>query len=224
VTILSLKHIVYTHEKNKVTVLDDITADFEAGKVYVILGKSTEKSTLLALLAGIDTVSKGTIMYKNQNFQKIDRDRYRRTEVGTIFQQYNLIPEASALMMFKLLSWKQGNDTERFLSCLKKVGVDEKQANKKIKNLSFTNQQRVCLAKAVLNNPEIIILDAPEITLNHLSLEAVMTYLRMYAKNENKCVIIGSQSNEVAACADELWGLNGGKLSFIKDNTKNDGS
>ncbi|MGG5343094.1 hypothetical protein IGI58_000922 [Enterococcus sp. AZ020] len=223
-TILSLKNIVYTHKKSKVTMLKGITVDFSAGKVYGILGENNaEKTALLALLAGFGKISNGDVLFKNQNFQKIDRDRYRRKEVGTVFQQYNLLSDASALTMFKLLSWRQGNDTEQFLKRLKEVGINEKQASRKIKKLSAADQQKVSLAKATLNDPEIILLDAPEKTLSELSLEAIMAYLCVYAKNENKCIIIGSQSQKIAAYVDELWGLNGGKLSFIKDNTEIDG-
>lgn len=222
--ILSLKNIVYTHKKNNVTVLDDLTIEFSSGKVYGILGKSeVGKTTLLALIAGLDTVNSGGIFFKNQNLENLDRDNYRRHEIGTIFQQYNVFLNETALTTLKLCtpsSVTKGNSY--FYDVLKKVGIDEKVANRKIKKISISNQQRIYLAKAIVNDPEIVLIDEPIKSLSELSLNMVMEYIRIYAKNENKCIIISSQSKAIAEYVDELWGLNGGKLSFIKDNVEQD--
>lgn len=221
-TILSLKNIVYTQKKNKMTVLEDVTIAFSTGKVYGILGKSGEgKTTLLALLAGISTVDSGSILFKEQSLERIERDQYRRKEIGTVFQQYNVLPQVTALSFLKLCadsSAKKKYDDHYFYERLKKVGIDEKLAKKPIKKLSVSNQQRVYLAKAIVNDPQIILLDEPTKSLSELPLVMVMNYLRKYAKNENKCIIVSSESKEVADYVDELWGLNGRKLSFIKDN------
>lgn len=222
--ILSLKNIVYTHKKNNVTVLDDVTIDFSLGQVYGILGKSgAGKTTLLALLAGLDKVSSGDILFKNRNLNAINRDHYRQQEIGAIFQQYNVLSNETALTMLKLCalnSTVQEKDERYFYEALKKVGINEKLAKQKIKKLSVANQQRVYLAQAVIKDPKIILIDEPVESLSELSLEMVMEYIRIYAKNENKCVIISSRSKAIAEYVDELWGLNGGKLSFIKDNVE----
>ena len=76
------------------------------------------------------------------------------------------------------------------------------------------------MAQAVIKDPKIVLIDEPIESLSELSLEMVMEYIRIYAKNENKCVIISSRSKAIAEHVDELWGLNGGKLSFIKDNVE----
>ncbi|WP_086281792.1 MULTISPECIES: ATP-binding cassette domain-containing protein [unclassified Enterococcus] len=222
--ILSLKNIVYTHKKNNVTVLDDVTIDFSLGQVYGVLGKSgAGKTTLLALLAGLDKVSSGDILFKNHNLNAINRDHYRQQELGAIFQQYNVLSNETALTMLKLCalnSTVQGKGDPYFYEALKKVGINEKLAKQKIKKLSVANQQRVYLAQAVIKDPKIVLIDEPIESLSELSLEMVMEYIRIYAKNENKCVIISSRSKAIAEHVDELWGLNGGKLSFIKDNVE----
>lgn len=221
--ILSLKNIVYTNKKNDVTVLNDITIDFSLGKVYGILGKQgAGKTTLLALIAGLDTVDSGAILFKNQNLEDIDRDNYRRQEIGTVFQHYNVLSNETALTTLKLcMSNTVTKGNSYFYEALKKVGIDEKVANQKIKKIAVSNQQRVYLAKAIINDPEIVLIDEPAASLSELSLEMIMEYIRIYAKNENKCVVISSQSKAIAEYVDELWGLNGGKLSFIKDNIEN---
>ncbi|MET3563907.1 ABC-type lipoprotein export system ATPase subunit [Enterococcus rotai] len=224
VMILSLKNIVYTHKKNKETVLDDVTIDFSLGKVYGILGKSgVGKTTLLALIAGMDKVSSGELLFKRCNLTKLDRDRYRRQEIGAIFQQYNVLSNETAVTMLKLCTLN--SDTQRksdgyFYEALRKVGLDEKLANQKIKKMSVSNRQRVYLAQAVINDPKIMLIDDPVESLSELSLDVVMEYIRIYAKNEDKCIIIASRSKVIAEYVDELWGLNGGKLSFIKDNVE----
>ena len=223
--ILSLKNIVYTHKKNNVTVLDNVTIDFSRGNVYGILGKpGVGKTTLLALIAGMDTVSSGTILFKHQNLETLDRDLYRQQEIGTIFQQYNVLLNETALATLNLCTPNATMQVQRndfFYEALKKVGIDKKLANQKIKKLSTANQQRVYLAKAMINDPKIVLIDEPMESLSELSLKMVMEYIRIYAENENKCIIITSQSKAIAEGVDELWGLNGGKLSFIKNNVAN---
>ncbi|EPI11638.1 ATP-binding cassette domain-containing protein [Enterococcus faecalis] len=222
--ILSLKNIVYTHKKNNLTVLEDVTIDFSLGQVYGILGKrGAGKTTLLALLAGLDKVSSGDIFFEKHNLNTINRDHYRQQEIGAIFQQYNVLSNATALTMLKLCalnSTVQGKGDPYFYEALKKVGINEKLAKQKIKKLSVTNQQRVYLAQAAIKDPKIVLIDEPVESLSKLSLKMVMECIRIYAKNENKCVIISSRSKTIAEYVDELWGLNGGKLSFIKDNVE----
>lgn len=222
--ILSLKNVVYTHKKNKVTILDDITIDFSLGKIYGILGKSgAGKTTLLTLITGMNKVNSGELFFKNCNLNKIDRDRYRRQEIGTIFKRYNVLSNETTLNMLKLYTLNsdaQKKSDDYFYEELKKIGLEEKLANQKIKKMSDSNRQRVYLAQAIINKPKIILIDDPVESLSELSLDMVMEYLRIYAENENKCIIITSRSKVIAEYVDELWGLNGGKLSFIKDNVE----
>lgn len=223
-TILSLKNVVYTNKRSDITILNDVTIDFLPGKIYGILGKSgAGKSTLLALLAGLETVTTGQIYFEDQDLTSLDRDTYRREELGTIFQRFNLLTNGSVL---DALQMSLGRIDERrknkqfFYNSLKKAGLDEKVAHQKVKKLSISNQQRIYLVNALINDPKIILIDEPAEALSELSLEMVMCFLRLYAKNENKCIIISSQVKTIADDVDELWGLNGGKLSFIKDNTE----
>lgn len=221
-TILSLKNVVYTNKRSDITILNDLTIDFLPGKIYGILGKSgAGKSTLLALLAGLETATSGKIYFEDQDLTSIDRDAYRREELGTIFQRFNLLTNGTVLDALQMSVGRtdKSRKNKRFLyNSLKKVGLDEKVAHQKVKKLSNSNQQRIYLINALINDPKIILIDEPAEALSELSLEMVMCFLRIYAKNENKCIIISSKGKTIADDVDELWGLNGGKLSFIKDN------
>ena len=97
-SILHLEHISYTYEKSETPVLRDITADFEAGKMYAVIGKSgAGKSTLLSLVSGLDVCREGTISYNGENLKCINRDKYRALNIGVVFQSYNLLLNASAV-------------------------------------------------------------------------------------------------------------------------------
>lgn len=97
-SILQLNNVSYTYEKSETPVLRGINADFEAGKMYAIIGKSgAGKTTLLSLLSGLDVCGQGTILYNGEDLKSINRDRYRALNIGVVFQSYNLLLNASAV-------------------------------------------------------------------------------------------------------------------------------
>jgi putative ABC transport system ATP-binding protein len=97
-SLLSLKNVSYKYEDSNKEVLKDIDINFEKGKVFGIVGKSgAGKSTLLSLISGLDTCTKGELLYKDKNLKSLDRDIYRAKDVGVIFQGYNLLTNATAL-------------------------------------------------------------------------------------------------------------------------------
>ena len=97
-SILQLNNVSYTYEKSETPVLRGISADFEAGKMYAIIGKSgAGKTTLLSLLSGLDVCGQGTILYNGEDLKSINSDRYRALNIGVVFQSYNLLLNASAV-------------------------------------------------------------------------------------------------------------------------------
>lgn len=218
-TILSLKKVVYTNKRTNTHILNEVTADFSPGKIYGIFGKSgSGKTILLALLAGLDKVNSGNIFFEGQDLAKINCDVYRRKNVGSIFQQPNLLVENTVLASMQLHLENPERNKSFYYDYLRKFDLDEKIAHQKIKNLPLAVQQKLCLANAIIHHPTVVFIDEPTEVFSQLSLKKVLNFLRIYAKNENKCIIISTQNKEVADNVDELWGLNGGKLSFIKDN------
>lgn len=97
-SILQLNNVSYTYEKSETPVLRGISADFEAGKMYAVIGKSgAGKTTLLSLISGLDVCGQGAILYNGEDLKSINRDRYRALNIGVVFQSYNLLMNASAV-------------------------------------------------------------------------------------------------------------------------------
>ncbi|KEZ84972.1 ABC transporter [Clostridium sulfidigenes] len=225
-SLLSLKDVNYRYENGKKDVFSNININFEKGKVYGIVGKSgAGKSTLLSLISGLDTCTKGEVLYKDTNLKSIDKDLYRANDIGVIFQGYNLLLNATAkeniLLSMNISSVKEKNKNNYVYNLLKDVGIDLDTANRKILNLSGGEQQRIGIARAIAHNPDIIIADEPTGNLDNETEEKIMDILLSLAHNHNKCVIIVTHSKKVCTYLDEIWGLQSGKLLFIKSHTNN---
>lgn len=220
-SILKIDKVSYHYVERGREVLKDITVEFEEGKVYSIVGKSgAGKSTILSLLAGLGHPTKGSIIFHQNNIKDLNLDQYRAKSIGIIFQDYNLLTTATAidnvLLAMDISEYKHTNKKEYAYQILEKVGIDHETANRKVLKLSGGEQQRVGIASAISHEPDIIIADEPTGNLDQETEGNIMGILTSLAHNENKCVIIVTHSREVAAYADELWGLNQGKLTFIK--------
>lgn len=224
-SILHLEHISYTYEKSQTPVLRDITADFEAGKLYAVIGKSgAGKTTLLSLISGLDVCSHGTILYNGEDLKSINRDRYRALSIGVVFQSYNLLLNASAVENVVLSMNLSGNrNPDRKLTAyrlLEKVGIDRSTADRKILKLSGGEQQRTGIARALSHNPDILIADEPTGNLDESTEEEIMQLLTNLVKKENRCVIIVTHSHKAASYADEVLGLSGGRLITVNQQPR----
>jgi putative ABC transport system ATP-binding protein len=213
--ILTLKNVAYRYEGAKKNALTNVNAEFESGKVYAIAGKSgSGKSTLLSLIAGLDTCSNGTIRYKETDLKELDRDAYRSTNIGVIFQAYNLLNNATAvenLLLSMYISNKKPSKNQAF-ALLEKVGIDREKASRKILKLSGGEQQRVGIARALAHNPDILIADEPTGNLDNDTENEVLDMFTSFARNDNKCVIIVTHSPKVAATADIKLNMREGTL------------
>ena len=220
-SVLSIKNISYQYEGTRKSILKNISADFESGKVYVLMGKKKKKkSTVLSLISGLDLPTGSEILFEGKSLRQLDRDEYRAKSIGVIFQGYNLLTNATALeniMLSMNISGSREKDKKKVaLNLLQKVGIDKETAKRKVLKLSGGEQQRVGIARAISHNPQIVIADEPTGNLDGDTEENIMSILQKLAHDENKCVIVVTHSKQVSQYADELWGLNQGNLVFVK--------
>ena len=225
-SLLSLKNVTYKYEGTKKNVLKGVSADFEAGNVYSIVGKSgSGKSTLLSLIAGLDICTGGEILHHNISLKNIDRDRYRAKEIGVVFQAFNLITNATAvenIILSMNISGTREKDKKRFAyALLERMGIDRETADRKVLKLSGGEQQRVGIARALSHNPDIIIADEPTGNLDKDTESDILNILTSLAhdseeKGGGRCVIIVTHSQKVSSIADAVLSMNGGSLSIVK--------
>jgi putative ABC transport system ATP-binding protein len=217
---LEIVNVSYRYEGGDEMVLKNINAGFERGKVYTVIGQSgAGKSTLLSLISGLDTCKDGNIFYNGKNLREIDRDDYRSKHIGVIFQSYNLLLNSTAVYNITLsMNISESNIKEKramkdyAYSLLQKVGIDRETADRKILKLSGGEQQRVGIARALSHDPDIIIADEPTGNLDTETENAVLEILSKLAREDNKCVIIVTHSENVTSIADEIIGIRGGRL------------
>jgi putative ABC transport system ATP-binding protein len=217
---LEIADVTYRYDGGTESVLKDVSAVFERGKVYTIIGQSgAGKSTLLSLISGLDVCKEGEVYYNGKNLRQLDRDEYRAKSIGVIFQGYNLLLNSTAIYNITLSMSISESDIkgkkekkEVGYSLLRKVGIDRETADRKILRLSGGEQQRVGIARALSHDPDVIIADEPTGNLDAETEAAVLQILTRLAHEENKCVIIVTHSENVTAVADEVIGIRAGRL------------
>lgn len=211
-SILKLENISYHYDRNKVMVLDKLNMDFDEGKIYTIVGKSgAGKTTLLSVLSSLAAPTDGKIFLNDKDITKIDRYKFRSKYVGVIFQSFNLLTHLTALENVILsmdISGKKFNRPKKeiALELLRKVGLDEEEAKRRVLKLSGGQQQRVAIARALSYDPDIILADEPTGNLDGETQDEIIGIFRMLAE-EGKCVIIVTHSPDVAKASDITYEL-----------------
>ena len=208
-SILSLQNISFSY--GSTPVLDDISYEFEKGKMYCIIGKSgAGKTTLLSLLSGLASPTKGSIIYDGKDIAKTDKYTFRSKYIGVVFQSFNLLTKFTAIenvmLSMDIAGVKKIDKKKRALELLASVGLDEDEAMRRVLHLSGGQQQRVAIARALSYDPQIILADEPTGNLDGETQKEIMDIFRDLANN-GKCVILVSHSPEVAEMCDERYEL-----------------
>ena len=212
--ILKLENVGYRYKDapKDSFVFKNINYEFEQGKTYAIKGKSgSGKTTLLSLITGLEKCTEGGILYDGKNLKKMNLDRYRNTDIGIVFQSYNLLPRLTAIeniiVSMEISKIKVKNKKEKALELMKSVGLSEEHAKRKILKLSGGEQQRIAIARSLSYNPKIIIADEPTGNLDKETEKEILKIFKHLAKDENKCVIIVTHSENVCNEVDEVYEL-----------------
>lgn len=198
---LTVEEVSYWYDDCNNPLYQDVTLKFVVGKSYVIVGSSgTGKTTLLALLAGLDRSKKGRICYQGKTLEKIGLNNYRNQYVSIVFQSYNLLEYMSALdnvlAILQITRSKHAKDKEYALAMLAKIGIAEQLALKNVKLLSGGQQQRVAIARAMCCDAPIVVADEPTGNLDEQNTYEVMALFEQLAHQQNKCVIIVTHEKE----------------------------
>ena len=214
--VLEIQDLKYSYD-NKKNVLNGINAQMELGKIYVILGTSgCGKTTLLSLLGGLDSASKGKILFNGKDIAEKGLENHRRNHVSFIFQAYNLIDYMTPLENVKLTSKLPPEPI------LEKMGLTKEEMKRNVLQLSGGQQQRVAIARALASEAPVILADEPTGNLDEDTAMSIMQILENNVRQMNKCAIIVTHSNEIAKRADVILQLKRGTLQKIENQKKND--
>ena len=211
--------------KNKIVANNDINLSIEQGELIIIVGASgAGKTTLLNMIGGMDTLSQGEIIVDKKelsNMNEKDLTRYRRDDVGFVFQFYNLIPNLTSIENVELAS-EIAKDNMDASKALDEVGLSNRKDSFP-SQLSGGEQQRVAIARAIAKNPKLLLCDEPTGALDYKTGKSILKLLQNTAKNLNTTVIIITHNGAIKDIADKVFEPKDGRIvkSYINDKPVN---
>lgn len=217
--ILKVENLVKTYGEgdNIVNAVDNISLSVNKGEFVAIVGASgSGKSTLLHLLGGVDRPTSGKIYIDGNEINNMNNDKlaiFRRRQIGIVYQFYNLIPILTVEENISLPCDLDGNrpDKERMDLILKSFGLFERR-NHLPNELSGGQQQRTSIARALINNPAILLADEPTGNLDSKSTEEILSILKMSNRDFNQTIIMITHNLEIAKEADRIITIQDGKI------------
>ncbi len=219
-----LENVTKTYKNNNTEnhALNKIDLEIEEGEIIVILGPSgSGKSTMLNILSGIDSVTKGKVFYKNKDITKLketELTKYRKDNLGFVFQSYNLIPNLTVRENVELGS-ELSNNPLNIKEILKEVGLI-KHINKYPYQLSGGQMQRVSIARALVKNPSVLFCDEPTGALDEETGKKVLKLLQDINKKYHTTMIIVTHNNSIANMANKVIKVNSGNIKEVIKNEK----
>jgi ABC-type lipoprotein export system ATPase subunit len=215
-------HKVYTSANKELRVLKGINLSIERGKFIALVGPSgAGKSTLLHILGGLDAPSEGVVLFKSQDIYKLDDSalcRIRNVKLGFVFQFYHLLSEFTVLenvLLPALISVEHRAQSvkckEKATALLNEVGLAER-ADHFPSQLSGGEQQRAAIARALINDPEILLCDEPTGNLDSQSGLGIISLLKKINTQNRMTVILVTHNLELAKISDKIYYLRDGIL------------
>ena len=218
---IKIKNLTKRYEKNKsIKVLNDITFNFEPGKTYSIMGPSgSGKSTLLNLLSLIDNPTAGSIEISNNKIKSnnnVKNDSIRANKIGIIYQEKNLLSDFTALENVYLPNLLVSKEKQKSIDLAKKliknVGMSSR-INHFPNELSGGENQRIAIARALINDPDIILADEPTGSLDSDNAKLIFKIL-FNLKNKNRIIIFATHNRYFANMADCKIIMNNGNIQI----------
>ena len=219
---IEFNHIVKEYAAGETTIraLNDASFIVEKGELAVILGSSgAGKTTALNILGGMDTATSGQVIVDGQDITNYNNKQlvgYRRTDIGFVFQFYNLVPNLTALENVELAA----QVCEEYLDAsetLDKVGLSERKGNFPAQ-LSGGEQQRVSIARALAKNPKLLLCDEPTGALDYNTGKQILQLLQDTCRKDGITVLLITHNSALAPMADRLIRFKSGKVVEMTTN------
>lgn len=216
--ILELKNVdrYYTVNNNQFYALRNINLTIREGEMLIILGQSgSGKSTLINVMSGLDRVSNGEILYMNQDlaqFNEKELEKYRRNEVGFIFQTYNLIPNLKVSENIELGARLNSEEDRTNMETLLETFELTKYRDKFPYQLSGGGKQRVAISRALAKNPRLLVCDEPTGALDEKNAVKVMKKLQEYNEKYNTTIIVITHNPVYAKAGHRAIYINNGSI------------
>ena len=219
---IEFKDVVKEYKMGEVKIKDLNNTNFQIdkGELVVIVGPSgAGKTTALNILGGMDNATSGRVIIDNKDityFKEKELIKYRREDIGFVFQFYNLVPNLTALENVELAT-EICKDSLDPVEILKKVGLSDRMKNFPAQ-LSGGEQQRVAIARAIAKNPKILLCDEPTGALDYNTGKQILQLLQDTARKEKMTVIIITHNAAIAPMADKVIHFKNGTVSNIEIN------
>ncbi len=215
--LLAVRDLVKRFPGAERPVLDGISLDVEGGEIVALTGESgSGKSTLLHVVAGLEPADTGHVLIDGQDLTEMDdrgRAALRRSDIGIVFQQFNLIPSLSVARNLAFQARLAGRAEEAQLDALAlRLGLTDHLA-KYPEELSGGQQQRVAIGRAVAGGPRLLMADEPTGNLDEATGDTVMDLLVSLARTEGTALLVATHSQRLAARADRRLHLSRGRLA-----------
>ena len=206
--------------ESTIKAIDGIDFSISRGTLNVVLGQSgAGKTTLLNLLGGMDSPTSGKIVVNGKEISGISEyelTEYRRTQIGFVFQFYNLVPNLTALENVQLAEEICGEPLDA-RDMLRRVGLENRMDNFP-SQLSGGEQQRVSIARALAKNPQIVLCDEPTGALDSETGRKVLRLIRTVSDDLGKTVIIVTHNAPISEMADRVFHMRDGKIDNVQFN------
>lgn len=209
----------YRRDANSVPVLQNITLDVPTGEFVALMGPSgSGKTTLLNLIAGIDRPDSGSVMVAGTDVAQLTESqlaKWRATNIGFVFQFYNLIPVLTAFenveLPLLLTSLSKSQRKAHVETALALVGLADRMDHSP-RQLSGGQEQRVAIARAIATDPQILVADEPTGDLDRKSAEEILTLLERLNKEHRKTIVMVTHDPHAAERAHTVRHLDKGEL------------
>ncbi len=219
---IEFKNVNKNYKMGEITIkaLDNTNFQIEKGELVVIVGPSgAGKTTTLNILGGMDTATSGDVLVDGKNITKLkgkDLIKYRRDDIGFVFQFYNLVPNLTAKENVELATQicKDSLDVD---NVIEKVGLKDRKNNFP-SQLSGGEQQRVAIARAIAKNPKLLLCDEPTGALDYKTGKQILKLLENTCRKEKMTVIIITHNTAIAPMADKVIHFKNGTAESIEIN------